>query len=64
MLHHCDDADMVAEALWQRYGEGARLQAALAAYQAIQREDLKACELWRGILDLLEEKVAHECEHH
>ena len=55
---------MVAEALWQRYGEGARLQAALAAYQAIQREDLKACELWRGILDLLEEKVAHECEHH
>ena len=64
MPHRHEDANTVAEALWQQYGEAARLQAALAAYQAIQREDLKACALWRGILDLLEEKSACDCNRH
>lgn len=48
----------IADALWEAYGDGARLQAALSAYRALREEDLDACALWRDVLDLLEAKTA------
>lgn len=56
----CTRPGPLAEALWQQYGDSARLHAALSAFQALQREDLSACALWRDVMDLLEERSARD----
>lgn len=60
-LQHAEldtQAETIANGLNDRYGAGARLQAAICACQAIDEHDLEACQLWRKVLDLLDVREA------
>jgi hypothetical protein len=46
-------APEIADALMERYGDEAPLQAALSARGAIESGDVEACMVWRDVIDLL-----------
>ena len=44
----------VAYEFFEKFGDGARLQAALCAHQAVVEEDVEACAFWRDVLARLD----------
>ena len=54
-----DPSNVTETAAWllERYGSQARLHAAICADQAIKLSDVDACNFWREVLNLLDQKM-------